>query len=876
LSAQVQSLDKLTIKTGGTLKIKPGASFELNSYGITGISNDSTGNSRSSVKLITEKAAIAYADTKDPSTTNELGDYVAASSAPSSPKQGDHWWKNTTDSIFVRDGGAWVFFSLRAPSGGGSGISGLTTNKLAKATSSTEIGNSQLSDDGTTVLLTGSGKAFQADSGASLKGENLFVERTNNSTSTAVINMTTNPVVLTLPAGTNDLVKFIVNSTSASFRIDPNGAETIGGSLTYTLMPNDALEVVFNSAVGDWEIVSSQVKERTAKGKAGRIVFMFDDGYESNFTLAYPIFKKYGFRATIAQEVDRVNGNYNGDANRPVLDADQLRQLVREGWEICNHPSLTTSDPTGTMLTKVVAENNKLEDFLTGELIAAEGGSVSTGSLTHPEFLGFANQISTAVYQGGARNDSSDMVFRYVFDKVRTIPGAANVYGDHLYHWTPQHEHKQLVCGWSADPGKNNKALFDGILQLVRGVAGEDETLVLYAHDVRIAPDTSISPFIWTRQLDSILAVCAELGLDVVTMREAYTADKLGKRTFNEKSWTFANSNPDGTIAWSTSKTYLGSSNSIHFNCPTRYSNYSTSATSPSFAVSPGSRYRITVAYRVDTELNIGGSGNINHGLTVGIQPYTGNNPNDSEPAAWANEWSTYNDVSIRPPYLATTGWRLYTVTLPVTGGTKANVTIAPYSASGQFWIGWVSVEKMESYNLKPLTLTKAFNTVLGSSIYLPGMNTDKWEVQIQANPTTTVSATYDYAYNDSRLVPDTTSGKTVYVLNGGAGSFVGKDGQVATSTGSSWTYTTPAENAFFKVNNFLGRTNVYVNHRFRFTWGSPTKVLADYDIGISQSLEDPIYWSTSGALITVWNASGKRSDNFTLLARPTVGRSSQ
>ena len=52
---------------------------------------------------------------------------------------------NSGAGAFVLDGG---------PSGGGGGISGLTTNAIPKATSSSSIGNSSLTDNGTTVSAT--------------------------------------------------------------------------------------------------------------------------------------------------------------------------------------------------------------------------------------------------------------------------------------------------------------------------------------------------------------------------------------------------------------------------------------------------------------------------------------------------------------------------------------------------------------------------------------------------------------------------------------------------------------------------------------------------------------------------------------------------
>lgn len=84
----------------------------------------------------------------DDSATNELAEFTAAPGAPGSPNQGDLWWKNTTDSVFVYDGGNWAFLAIRA---GGTGISGLTDNYLTRANGSSSIENSIVYDNGTGI-----------------------------------------------------------------------------------------------------------------------------------------------------------------------------------------------------------------------------------------------------------------------------------------------------------------------------------------------------------------------------------------------------------------------------------------------------------------------------------------------------------------------------------------------------------------------------------------------------------------------------------------------------------------------------------------------------------------------------------------------------
>jgi hypothetical protein len=64
LLAQNYTADRVTIKTGGTLKMRPGSVLELAGYGVTAISNDPTAGSSSTTSLITEAGAKGYANTR--------------------------------------------------------------------------------------------------------------------------------------------------------------------------------------------------------------------------------------------------------------------------------------------------------------------------------------------------------------------------------------------------------------------------------------------------------------------------------------------------------------------------------------------------------------------------------------------------------------------------------------------------------------------------------------------------------------------------------------------------------------------------------------------------------------------------------------------
>lgn len=69
----------------------------------------------------------------------------------------------------------------------------------------------------------------------------------------------------------------------------------------WTLVTEDSFEQQMAYLSKHCEVVSLQqaIKGNSRSGSRKRAVITFDDGYESNYSLAYPILKKYGFPATI-------------------------------------------------------------------------------------------------------------------------------------------------------------------------------------------------------------------------------------------------------------------------------------------------------------------------------------------------------------------------------------------------------------------------------------------------------------------------------------------------------------------------------------------------------------------------------------------------
>lgn len=68
------------------------------------------------------------------------------------------------------------------------------------------------------------------------------------------------------------------------------------------------------------------------------ITFAFDDGYLSTYTKAFPILQKYGYPGTVFVVTSYIN-------QPGYLDAFQILELSKNGWEIASH-SVTHSDLT--------------------------------------------------------------------------------------------------------------------------------------------------------------------------------------------------------------------------------------------------------------------------------------------------------------------------------------------------------------------------------------------------------------------------------------------------------------------------------------------------------------------------------------------------
>lgn len=101
------------------------------------------------------------------------------------------------------------------------------------------------------------------------------------------------------------------------------------------------------------------------------IIITFDDGYEDNYTIAFPILKEMGFKAVIYMVMGSVPRTNNWDADEPqvpLMTHDMIRELADDGIEFgshtMTHAHLTALAPG--LLKHELAESRRLLESIVG------------------------------------------------------------------------------------------------------------------------------------------------------------------------------------------------------------------------------------------------------------------------------------------------------------------------------------------------------------------------------------------------------------------------------------------------------------------------------------------------------------------------------
>jgi peptidoglycan/xylan/chitin deacetylase (PgdA/CDA1 family) len=179
-----------------------------------------------------------------------------------------------------------------------------------------------------------------------------------------------------------------------------------------------------------------------------RVIFTFDDGYEDNYTGAFPILKEYGYTAIfyLATEFIETNRMYprdvyesnNIEENR-IMKWNQIKLLIDEGMEVGSH-SLT--HPLLTHLT----DDEARKEIVNSRLKLEEKFSIKITSFSIPGGAYFDRHIDM-VRQAGYK---SCCTTRYGFcqrqDNLYTLPRIAVLSSDVFFVFERKLSHQ--LDGW--------------------------------------------------------------------------------------------------------------------------------------------------------------------------------------------------------------------------------------------------------------------------------------------------------------------------------------------------------------------------------------------------------------------------------------------
>ena len=127
-----------------------------------------------------------------------------------------------------------------------------------------------------------------------------------------------------------------------------NSKKEVGKHKIYVFKDKFEAQLKFLKENGYETLTFHDLLQHNIKDWNKKIILTFDDGYEDNYTILFPLLKKYGFKAVIflvTQKKDNSWGILEGEPVFRMMNEKQIREMSEYGIEFGghtkNHPDLT-------------------------------------------------------------------------------------------------------------------------------------------------------------------------------------------------------------------------------------------------------------------------------------------------------------------------------------------------------------------------------------------------------------------------------------------------------------------------------------------------------------------------------------------------------
>ena len=127
-----------------------------------------------------------------------------------------------------------------------------------------------------------------------------------------------------------------------------NSKKEVGKHKIYVFKDRFEAQLKFLKENGYETLTFHDLLQNNIKDWNKKIVLTFDDGYEDNYTILFPLLKKYGFKAVIflvTQKKDNSWGIQEGEPVFRMMNEKQIHEMSEYGIEFGghtqNHPDLT-------------------------------------------------------------------------------------------------------------------------------------------------------------------------------------------------------------------------------------------------------------------------------------------------------------------------------------------------------------------------------------------------------------------------------------------------------------------------------------------------------------------------------------------------------